>query len=253
MDFTYRCYFRLVDLLRARGYALTDYHGWKQQKRCVILRHDIDNSIPKAVELAGLEYGEQVRSTYFVQLTSDFYNVFSKEGREGLAKLAGYGHHIGLHFDETCYPDCTGGGYYDTQVMVEMILREAALLQEAAGVPVDAVSMHRPGKIMLEADLEIPGMANSYGKEFFHGFKYLSDSRRHWREPVEEIAASGRFQRLHILTHPFWYNHTEKEIYASLSGFINDAPRQRYTYLGANFTDLESVMRMDENGTIYRS
>ena len=49
-------------------------------------------------------------------------------------------------------------------------------------------------------------MINSYGQTFFHDFKYLSDSRRRWREPVEEIIRSGTYDRLHILTHAFWYH-----------------------------------------------
>lgn len=257
MNFTYRDYFRLVDRLRNAGYEIADYEDWEDKKRCVILRHDIDNSIQKAVKLAGLEFREHVHAVYFVQLTSDFYNVFSKESRYGLNRLADYGHDIGLHFDETCYPDffssAENGKLYDEQGVREMILQEAAILRTAAGVPVKAVSMHRPGRGMLETGLSIPGMINSYGTEFFQGFKYLSDSRRHWREPVEEIVCSGMFPRLHILTHPFWYNDVETDMYGTLERFVNDAGSQRYVSLQANITDLEAVIGMDANGKVYRS
>ena len=40
----------------------------------------------------------------------------------------------------------------------------------------------------------VPGMINGYGKVYFKEFKYLSDSRRWWREPVEEIIESGQYK-----------------------------------------------------------
>ena len=44
----------------------------------MISRHDIDYSIEKAVELAALEAEENVKSTYFVLLSSEFYNLAAK-------------------------------------------------------------------------------------------------------------------------------------------------------------------------------
>lgn len=52
--------------------------------RCVILRHDIDNSFSQAVKLTELEVEEGVRSTWFVLPRTDFYNAFSKAGTEAL-------------------------------------------------------------------------------------------------------------------------------------------------------------------------
>ena len=63
--------------------------------------------------------------------------------------------------------------------------------------------MHRPSRWVLEADLKIPGMVNSYGKEFFQDFKYVSDSRMRWREDVMKYAIEKAYPRLHILTHAF--------------------------------------------------
>ena len=100
--------------------------------------------------------------------------------------------------------------------------------------------------MMLEADLEIPGMINSYGQAFFKGFKYLSDSRRRWREPVDEIIASEAYEHLHILTHAFWYNESEISIHDSVKAFVNDGNRQRYFSMKSNITDLETIMREDE-------
>lgn len=84
MDFTYWAYRYLLGLLRENGYSIRGYHDYGDAPRCVILRHDIDNSLPQAVKLAELEAEEGVHSTWFVLLRTDFYNVFSKASKEAL-------------------------------------------------------------------------------------------------------------------------------------------------------------------------
>lgn len=103
--------------------------------------------------------------------------------------------------------------------------------------------MHRPSRATLEADLRIPGIVNSYGQTFFHDFKYLSDSRRRWREPVLEIIRSGEYERLHILTHAFWYHEEEQDISQTVDSFIRSASRERYHQMGENITDLGSILK----------
>ena len=106
--------------------------------------------------------------------------------------------------------------------------------------------MHRPSKATLEADYRIPGVVNSYGKTFFREFKYLSDSRQRWREPVLDIVRSGAYNRLHILTHAFWYHETERSLRESVRGFVSSANRERWKQLEENFTDLGSIFREED-------
>ena len=103
MQFTYSAYETLIALLRAQEYAFCDYHDHAQHPRCVILRHDIDNSLPQAVRLAEIEAELGVKSTYFVLLRTDFYNVASKTGQDALRRILSLGHEIGLHYDEIAY------------------------------------------------------------------------------------------------------------------------------------------------------
>lgn len=77
MEFTYTAYRALLDLLRQGGYAFTNYHDYQTHPRCVILRHDIDNSLSQALRLAEIEAEEGVKSTWFVLLRTDFYNPAS--------------------------------------------------------------------------------------------------------------------------------------------------------------------------------
>lgn len=195
MNFTYAAYRDLLSLLRERGYAVRNYHNYMDAPRCVILRHDIDYSLQQAVELAELETEEGVQSTWFVLLRTDFYNVFSKSGTEALQHIRSLGHEIGLHFDEASYVPALR-----PDEVVQNIIKECGLLSALLETRVSTVSMHRPSKSTLEADFQIPGIVNSYGKTFFHDFKYLSDSRRRWREPVLDIIRSGEFEigRAHV-------------------------------------------------------
>ena len=241
MKFTYEAYRALLALLREHGYAIRNYHNYLDTARCVILRHDIDNSLEQAVRLAELEAGEGVRSTWFVLLRTDFYNAASKAGREALRHIQSLGHEIGLHFDEASYVPALR-----PDEVVQDIIKECGLLSALLETQVSSVSMHRPSEATLEADYVIPGIVNSYGKTFFHDFKYLSDSRRRWREPVEDIIRSGAVDRLHILTHAFWYHETEEDISQTVGDFIRSANQERYCHMAENITDIRSILREEE-------
>lgn len=139
--------------------------------------------------------------------------------------------------------DGKGGiGFYASSSTEELIVCEAGILADICGCPITTVSMHRPSKATLEEDLKIPDMVNSYGQTFFHDFKYLSDSRRRWREPVEDIIRGGEYDRLHILTHAFWYHEREQDITESVGAFIRSANAERYEQMMENITDLPSIL-----------
>lgn len=240
VEFTYSAYKNLINLLQTGGYQVCSYHNWQEAARCVILRHDIDNSLDQALALARVEQALGLSSTYFVLLSSNFYNVASQDSRDKLRALREMGHEVGLHFDEKAYP------VGSTAETTARILKERDILSALLETPVTTVSMHRPSQATLDADLQIPGMVNSYGRIFFRDFKYLSDSRRRWREPVEEIIRSGPYDRLHILTHAFWYHQQEETLRESVERFITSANKERYCQLRENITDLESILREDE-------
>lgn len=240
MEFTYSGYRELLLLLAQHQYSFADYHDYECAEKAVILRHDIDTDIGKAVEMAKCECELRVKSTYFVLLKTDFYNPASQKSLSQLRSIQEMGHEIGLHFDEKAYPAAS------TEQVIDHILNERDILSNIIGTPVTCVSMHRPSQMTLEADLQIPGMINSYGQVFFHGFKYLSDSRRRWREPVLEIVQSDMYRRLHILTHAFWYHEQEESIYDTTKRFLQSAVSQRYDQLKDNITDLDSIIHRDE-------
>ena len=235
MNFTYKDYQALIGLLRENGYAFSSYVNYPGKGKCVILRHDIDYSLEQAVKLARIEKDLGVRSTYFVLLSSDFYNPASSSSYRYLHEILDLGHDIGLHFDETAYS-------YERFGMEYFIRKEARILSDLIDVNINSFSLHRPNHFSLETEIRIPGLINSYGEEFFHGFKYLSDSRRRWREPVEEIIEKGVFEKLHILTHAFWYHEEDLTISETILDFIRSASRERKLTMKDNITDLEHIL-----------
>lgn len=243
MDFTYASYERLIKKIKEKNYKIVTYHDCRGHEKCIILRHDVDYDLSKAVEFAHFEYMcGGIKSTYFVLISSNFYNVLSKENAIRLQDILKYGHEIGLHFDEECYPEIIG----NPPEICKKIIQEAELLSVVLGQPVTTVSMHRPSKAILEADLKVPGIINSYENFFFHNFKYISDSRRCWREPVEKIVEMECYEKLHILTHPFWYFDEERTIDETVKCFVNSANKQRYYQLNSNITDLNTIMNLEE-------
>ena len=241
MDFTYDSYSGLLDCLRENNYDFCNYHDYNNHPQCVILRHDIDNKIEFALRLAEVEASKNVSSTYFVLLTSDFYNVVSPKNRSALKSIQSLGHEIGLHYDETAY-----GLGQSPEFNIKKILNEAKILSEIIETPVSTVSMHRPSQRTLDADWQIPGMFNSYGKVFFRDFKFLSDSRRNWREPVIDIIKAGEYKRLHILTHAFWYHDSDEPMEKTVKDYITSANRERYFQMKANIRALEEILNENE-------
>lgn len=243
MDFTYEAYSKLIWLIRENNYEIVDYNNCREHESCIILRHDIDYSIEKALQLAIREYDLGVKSTYFALLSSPFYNLASKNVISALKLINQYGHNIGLHFDEKNYSE---SHYANCGGIKKIVLKEVEMMEKLLDMPIKSVSMHRPSKRTLEADYDFGDIKNSYCKELFKNYKYISDSRKRWRENVEEIIESRKFKKLHILTHAFWYGDENETIEDTLMRFISNAGIERYNILNDNITDLQSIIKKSQ-------
>ena len=63
-----------------------------------VLRHDIEFSIDRALEMARIEHEDlNVHSTYTVQLRNNTYNALSQKNIEAIQEIESMGHYIGLH------------------------------------------------------------------------------------------------------------------------------------------------------------
>ncbi|MDR1898139.1 MAG: hypothetical protein LBR10_15270 [Prevotellaceae bacterium] len=225
------------------GYVIGNYQTYTDFEKVCILRHDIDVDIAKAVKFAEIEHAmDGVQASYFVLLNTSFYNAFEARNIKGIKKIANLGHLVGLHFDETQY---VWGK--NINCLTEYILKEVNLLEQIIEIPVNIISMHRPSKFLLESNLCVPGIINTYSALFFKDFKYLSDSMHTWREDAEKIIIDGKFKRIHILTHPFWYTDQPETMRDKVYNFIINGNLQLYNELHKSvLPNINNLIKQEE-------
>lgn len=240
MNFTYSEYKRMIEIALQMGYNMSFYDNIDSHDKAIILRHDIDFDLEKALKIARLEYSLGVSSTYFVLLSTDFYNIFSKKSVGILNQILEMNHQIGLHFDEERYNACT------VDEMKQYVFNEISILEKLLGKPVKTISMHRPTQLTLDSDVNFEGLINSYSSYFFKEMKYVSDSRMHWRENIFDIIESGSYNKIHILTHPFWYSNEVEKTKDKLIYFLNETKISRYDSLNNNFRNLSEFIKRED-------
>lgn len=242
MRFTLETYMKLLKKIKDKRYIFVDYKNWMEVDKSVILRHDIDFSLKDAMKMSEVERGvTNVAATYFVLVSSNFYNIHSRESRNYIKYIMKNGGNIGLHFDETQYP------ITNENEMKAYVQKEAEVLGDVVGSEIDVVSMHRPSREFLTANMTFPKIINSYNEIYFKEMKYLSDSRRYWRENVDEIIEQSMNNRLHILTHPFWYAEgAEADLKQTLKSKILKSSLEFYDHMYDNFQDLQNEVERTE-------
>src|SRR5262245_51887840 len=103
--------------------------------RYILLRHDIDFAPAYALEMAGLEHAEGIRSTYFVLVDGQFYNPIASETIRCIREIHALGHEVGLHFAVESAVEADLGR--------EVALR-LDILSLIVGAPVRSFSQHDP-------------------------------------------------------------------------------------------------------------
>lgn len=169
--------------------------------KTVLLRHDIDLSIPSALEIASIEHSFSFKSTFFINIHSDFYNVFEKKSILTLKKIIDLNHSIGIHFDATYW-----GIKKETELENKLLL-EKTIVKDFLGVEPTAFSFHNPTKEILLYDRDAyAGLKNAYSNDLKKTYKYCSDSNGYWRhENMFDVVSKGNHNYLHLLTHPGWW------------------------------------------------
>jgi len=199
-DFTTKHYRELICFAK-QNYLFVSYGNIPNEGRFVLWRHDCDFSLNRAYRLACIEEEEGVRSTYFINPHSEFYNPFEKGQAKLIEKILGLGHDIGLHFD---------AGFYETtsaDQLNEQIGYEASLLRYFFGVKSFAFSFHNPTDFLLKCENDCyGGLLNCYSAYFKNHVAYCSDSSGYWRHRrLVEVLMEATDERLQILTHPVWW------------------------------------------------
>ena len=197
-DFCKQGYVNLISDLKDLSYDFVTFNDFSSQHKQIILRHDIDFSLGDALEMARVESEVYISATYFFLLGSQFYNLFSKAGKNTLLSIIELGHEIGLHFDASIY---------DESEMPSKILYERGILQDQAETPVKTFSFHRGALSHLGTDSGYFGIDGAYDKKFFKDIGYCSDSEGRWRyhHPLAHPCVQEK-KSFQLLIHPIWWS-----------------------------------------------
>jgi len=202
-DFTHGHYRTILEKACER-FEFISYREIREKNEFIIWRHDVDFSMHEAVRLAKIEKEFKIKSTYFILLHSEFYNLLEKEITSKIYELLELGHNIGLHFDAS---------YYDVKSKYDLeknLIFEKGVLENIFNITVEAFSFHNPtDEILKFVEFGYCNMVNTYSTFLKENVTYCSDSNGYWRfRRMIDVVSDPGTKRLQALTHPEWWTRT---------------------------------------------
>jgi len=230
-DFTYIEYNKFIQILKDAGYIFTSFDNTEIIEPFILLRHDIDLDLKKAVIMSNIEHEMGVRATYFIMLRNIFYNTFSKSGMESINKIIENGHNIGLHFDCSVYPK-----EFTIENYKMSCKKELQIFENWFDIYINVVSYHRPNNFIFDNNGNISGKYYNTNEHYFTTIsKYYSDSRGKWKYGYPLDGEQFKQKKpLHITIHPIWWNEKHTTPYNSLLKFIEEDDYNFKTSLSKN-------------------
>ncbi len=165
--------------------------------RFMLWRHDVDIDLARASKIAEIDESAGFRSCFFLNISSEFYNIHDYKSQKILTQIFSLGHELGVHLDLRLT---------NPMSFLERLEYEAFVLEKLVGIQPVAVSFHNPPSKIIFEELKYHGLWNCYSQFFQENVEYCSDSNGHWRYKVlPELLQNSTSKRLQILTHPDWW------------------------------------------------
>lgn len=205
-DFTEKHYETILKKLIEKEYRFINYSQIKDMKndKNVLMRHDVDFSPHRGLKLSSIEKQYYSQATYFIMISSEFYNIFEKEIKKILLQIIANGHSIGLHFDPSIYE------INNQNDLVYWLNYEKDILEKLLQIKVDVFSFHNPtSEIMKYDELKYSDMVNTYSTYLKDNFSYCSDSNGYWRHTRMFDFIENTNDNIQLLTHPEWWQKNE--------------------------------------------
>jgi hypothetical protein len=196
--FTYEEYLQIINLYSDR---ITSFNEAKGLSDFIILRHDVEFSVTRALKMARIEESRGIKSTYFLQVMSGAYNPFSNAHRDAIHMIHKMGHSVGLH----AYISHLKEG--NIASLKNELEKQKKMFECGLDLNCTSFSFHRPPMWALQLRKDnLCNMLNAYGPSFFElssqpkDIKYIADSKHDWSygHPIEY----GRERKIQILVHP---------------------------------------------------
>lgn len=197
-DFTLDNYRRLIELAKEKGFYFISFTDeFVSERKDILWRHDVEFEPDIALEMAEIENSLGVKSTYFFQIHSPFYNLFDPHYTEVFNKIKGLGHYVGLHFDSHYYK-------IDQEAKLnEYITIDREYLEKVLNTKIDTFSFHNTTPFTQSClEYKYAGLINVYSKYFKTHFNYCGDSLGYWRfDRLEDVLKDSNVQHLQVLIH----------------------------------------------------
>jgi hypothetical protein len=167
------------------------------ENNSIILRHDLEFSVEIALKMAQIEADLGIKTTYFVQLHSEFYNIFEKKNILQLNEIKKLGHQIGLHFDSHFW------NISNEDELHEKLVFDKEILEKYLDTTIKAFSFHNNNEFTLSCRKETyGGLINVYSDYFRENYDYNADSLGYWRfERLEDLLMQRKYDKLQVLIH----------------------------------------------------
>ena len=242
MDFSYKEYRKIIDHV-SYHLPIVSFKEAKTLKKFCVIRHDVEYSPERAIQIANFESSIGVNSSYCFQLRNNCYNTLSAKNLDIVREIYNMGHSIAAHIH---MDDCIIG---DEE---SYILNDIQTIERYSKIKVEGWSIHRPKGNILSHYKEVPGYLNYNGKDFFHyteqpsfplNVTYLSDSNHQWKYGHPLRQNFNRVNKLQINCHPFSWsekglgntenftilsNEKELELINSINDEIKNYPKELY-------------------------
>lgn len=196
--FTIDNYNKVIQLAIDRGFQfILHKDDFNSERKDVIWRHDVEFSTEVALKMAEIENRAGVRTTYFFQLHTDYYNILSPYHSNILREIKKLGHHIGLHFDSHYYS-------IDSEEKLDKHIRlDTEYLEKLFEIKLDTFSFHNTNPFILSCEgYKYGGLINVYSSFFKTKYNYCSDSNGYWRfEKLDEVLSDPSVKHLQVLIH----------------------------------------------------
>jgi len=185
---------------------LMSHYTFIDFKRCaagetdpfIVLRHDVDYSLEKALAIAQIEAKELgILSTYFVLHSSPHYTILDPESIKIVREIHGLGHTIGFHYDCNLFSLAER-----PELLLEQMIKTVENLCQA---DVPCISCHNPDVTANDLFINTPRYLNAYSPAFREDISYISDSLGVWQGDTFAKLWSLSMPKIQLLLHPcFW-------------------------------------------------
>ena len=169
-NFSLNHYQNILTTALDSGYNFLSYEEHLNDGNICILRHDVDYTPVRALDVGRIENELGIKAYYFFLINSEIYNLRDRKVYETIQELKKMGHYIGLHLDLSWDKDLTA------ENIAEQCNKEKELFKALTDVePCEIISFHNPHiftELVLNKNVE--GMRHTYEKQFFSDMKYLS-------------------------------------------------------------------------------